>query len=964
MTQQELINEEQEILDSLIKEMDEALLQLNKRLSRADLQRRKAANKCLPEAYGELMGAEFSKRLIREDKSSLLRARDALYTRRIVLETEEKLSYRGVVGEIVHDQMELKIGAHTYQDQGKVYIVSWLRPVCRHYLLDNSSREYDGEVTGLHGTNHMHCVLTLKRDVDMFFDEIRSVVQLYPELEEDAERIISDAFLQELLKRRTEQEFKNIIFSIQKHQGEIIQTPFRQNLIVQGCAGSGKSMIMLHRLPILLYDNPNSLDRNGLYIITPSLAYIQMADNMRRDLEIEDLKMGTIQQYYDYLIQKYGRSVEEYGKVPFYGTLPEKIEQYVYSEDCTKSIRKYIQSELERNKIDLTAGASIFDLQIKDSKSTIPYQQLASEISLIQKILDENRKRLWIRIRQQRALYSATNRLVNALSSRQKKLQSSLENKIINERMKVQRNNANNSSEKDTVAYKKRQDIIDASVKRISFLEAMMKIVDRDKKYFQKILEISDKLRSIANENFVEGEAEQKSLSEQYEILERTKAFVDNLGTILSELNDAPDEYWMYDNTLEPVVEGIKKCYGDVLQWNEPLLPKVYAEKLEEAVKQKDLIRRDMVRNAYIDQMKQLMLVKNNKFEVYSFSPYLYLQVLFCFQGVPNAASERLIMIDEAQNVSRQELRLIKAINGSDLVLNLFGDVNQHIEGSKGFDDWKDIQDIAPFQHQNLLENYRNARQITEFCNKKFHMTMRAINLSGAGVHDLIDEEDFQEKIEGLFQKPRHLGLRAIIVKRSEEAATFKTLFPEFRQRYQDLTKGPGEINPGKWNIMTVDQVRGLEFEAVIAASGRMTENEKYISYTRALNELYVYERELSIETISESYISSSDYSSEKDSQRLITETKASGVPLKKRTSRKAISKIEGNGTSVADFFRSRGLAVSDMRQQTGFLWVLGDREDIEPFVNEAIEKFGITGVYGSGKSSQFRPGWYTKTKL
>ena len=52
MTQRELIDEEQGILDSLIKEMDEALLQLNKRLSRAQLQKRKASKKCLPEAYG------------------------------------------------------------------------------------------------------------------------------------------------------------------------------------------------------------------------------------------------------------------------------------------------------------------------------------------------------------------------------------------------------------------------------------------------------------------------------------------------------------------------------------------------------------------------------------------------------------------------------------------------------------------------------------------------------------------------------------------------------------------------------------------------------------------------------------------------------------------------------------------------------------------------------------------------
>ena len=967
MTQQELINEEQKILDDLIEEMDEALLQLNKRLSRAELQKRKAAKKCLPEAYGELMDAEFSKRLIREDKKDLLRARDALYTRRIVLDTEERLSYRGADTEIVHDQMELKIGAHTFQDKGNVYIVSWLRPVCRHYLLDNSAREYDGEVTGVHGTNRMHCVLTLKRDVEMFFDEIRSVVHLYPELGEDAERILSDAFLKELLNRRSEQEFKNIIFSIQKHQGEIIQTPFRQNLIVQGCAGSGKSMIMLHRLPILLYDNPNSLDRNGLYIITPSLAYIQMADNMRRDLEIEDLKMGTLQQYYDHLIQKYGRTAEGYGKVPFYGNLPESAEQYVYSDECIKNIRQYIQDELNRSKIDLSEGARILGKQTKDKRSTMPLEQITAELNSLQNILDENRKHLWAGIRKKKELYSAINRLANALNSRQGKIKSTLEKSVSNERKNVRNYNdqlKEISEAKDPVAYKNLQNSIDAAQKRIPMLQAMIKIVERDKTYFQKLLEISIKLRFVAAENVVEEDIEKKSISAQYEVFEKAAPFAENVKMILSELDDCPDSYWMYDNSLEPYIEAAKKSSEAILQGNELLLPKVYADELTTAGRQRDLIRQNMVRNAFMHQLDHMSLLKDdNSFEVYSFSPYLYLQVLYCWQGAPSVMGERLITIDEAQNVSPQELKLIKAVNGPDLVFNLFGDVKQHIERSKGFDDWKEIRDIAPFQQQEMLENYRNARQITEFCNRKFHMTMRAINLDGAGVHDLTDD-DFQKKITAVFQKPRHLGLRVIIVKRRQETEALKALFPEFRQRCQDLTGETGEINPGKWNIMTVDQVKGLEFEAVIAVSGRMTNNEKYIAYTRALNELYVYEKELPLTAFTFSEVSSFSQREGKDDRQNTPGQKDSGLVLKKRVSRKNTSQAANNGISVADFFKSRGLTVSDQRNKNGFLWVIGNREDIEPIINEAVEKFGITGVYGSGKSSQFRPGWYTKTKL
>ncbi len=56
------------------------------------------------------------------------------------------------------------------------------------------------------------------------------------------------------------------------------------------------------------------------------------------------------------------------------------------------------------------------------------------------------------------------------------------------------------------------------------------------------------------------------------------------------------------------------------------------------------------------------------------------------------------------------------------------------------------------------------------------------------------------------------------------------------------MTEKQAELRRNKWNLMTVGQAKGLEFETVFAVSGRMSENEKYITYTKALDELYVYD--------------------------------------------------------------------------------------------------------------------------
>ena len=69
-------------------------------------------------------------------------------------------------------------------------------------------------------------------------------------------------------------------------------------------------------------------------------------------------------------------------------------------------------------------------------------------------------------------------------------------------------------------------------------------------------------------------------------------------------------------------------------------------------------------------------------------SPYIYLQVLYCYQGAPSYR-ESLLAIDEAQGIAPEEIRLLKNINGNNVVFNMYGDIYQHIEGTKGVDSWE-----------------------------------------------------------------------------------------------------------------------------------------------------------------------------------------------------------------------------------------------------------------------------------
>ena len=49
-------------------------------------------------------------------------------------------------------------------------------------------------------------------------------------------------------------------------------------------------------------------------------------------------------------------------------------------------------------------------------------------------------------------------------------------------------------------------------------------------------------------------------------------------------------------------------------------------------------------------------------------------------------------------------------------------------------------------------------------------------------------------------------------------------------------------VDPGRISVIPIEMAKGLEFESIIVVSNFMSNNEKYIAFTRALENLYVAE--------------------------------------------------------------------------------------------------------------------------
>jgi DNA helicase IV len=67
----------------------------------------------------------------------------------------------------------------------------------------------------------------------------------------------------------------DIVATIQAEQDVVIRAPLDRLLIVQGGPGTGKTAVGLHRAALLLYDNREYLDREGVLVVGPNRLFLR-----------------------------------------------------------------------------------------------------------------------------------------------------------------------------------------------------------------------------------------------------------------------------------------------------------------------------------------------------------------------------------------------------------------------------------------------------------------------------------------------------------------------------------------------------------------------------------------------------------------------------------------------------------------------------------------------------------------
>lgn len=118
----------------------------------------------------------------------------------------------------------------------------------------------------------------------------------------DSDVVANDELLTKYLAKNKKAVLGEIIATIQKEQNEIIRKSPKQNVIVQGSAGSGKTTVAMHRISYILYNYDKVFRPEDFYIIGSNRILLNYITSVLPDLDVYGIRQMTMEQLFTRLL--------------------------------------------------------------------------------------------------------------------------------------------------------------------------------------------------------------------------------------------------------------------------------------------------------------------------------------------------------------------------------------------------------------------------------------------------------------------------------------------------------------------------------------------------------------------------------------------------------------------------------------------------------------------------------------
>ena len=282
-----------------------------------------------------------------------------------------------------------KIGVMNYDNE--IITVDWRAPVASLYYDYNI-----GEASYLAPEGKIDGNLLVKRQYEIENGKLLSF--------NDVDTVSNDDLLKPYLGTSVDNRLKNIVATIQSEQNKIIRQDLKNNLIIQGVAGSGKTTVALHRIAYLVYNNRNLYKASQYMVIGPNKFFVNYISSILPDLDVNGVaQYDLIELAQNYLNEKLQikNSLDVLSNVV--NGYKDIFANYVTSMDFKNQIDNYFK-EYSNNLIPdndlIFKNFKILDfdtikevyLSINDKTHRNLKAKIDKTISLLSKIIDEKKE--------------------------------------------------------------------------------------------------------------------------------------------------------------------------------------------------------------------------------------------------------------------------------------------------------------------------------------------------------------------------------------------------------------------------------------------------------------------------------------------------------------------------------------------------------------------------------------------
>ena len=315
------------------------------------------------------------------------------------------------------------------------------------------------------------------------------------------------------------------------------------------------------------------------------------------------------------------------------------------------------------------------------------------------------------------------------------------------------------------------------------------------------------------------------------------------------ELNDLLhhryDKFNLFDR-FDYIAEKINNRYYNGKKQDKVRIKSLLLKNINTTINMKDIYKSFFDSQEFLNNYKGYFNrsenIKNLNKKVLNYEDStLFIYLKFLLSNIPYRVSTKLVVIDEAQDYTLLQYKIIKLLfRNTDFTI--LGDVNQTINPFYKYDNLNTLEDVfdGESKYVELNKTYRSSPEIIEYSNKilglKHFSAVRRNNNIPVKIYDKVDYKLLIDKINDLKSKYNSV---ALITKSIEEA---QIIYDNIKSTISDINI----VDTDKFNknflIIPAYASKGLEFDSVIIINN--FDKDKYLYYvatTRSQHELIIF---------------------------------------------------------------------------------------------------------------------------